>query len=96
MANILEVFSHWFHKLFGWVIKSDPFKELVAHLLPVAVDEVTKLASIESLSSADKRAQAISTLAAAAKAQGLTFADHMLGLLVEMAVASIKGTIGPA
>ena len=96
MANILEAIGHFFHKLFGWVIKSDPFKELVAHLLPVAVDEVTKLASVASLSSAEKRQQAIDALGSAAKSQGLVFADHMLGLLVEMAVASIKGTIGPA
>lgn len=94
MSNPFEVVGHWFKKLFGWVIKSDPFKELVAHLLPVAIEQVTSLASISSLSSSQKRDAAVSALKSAAQSQGLQFADHMLALLVELAVAKLKGTIG--
>lgn len=94
MANVFVAIGHFFKKVFGWVIKSDPFKQLVAQLLPFALGVVANLASISSLSSAEKRQQAFSAIRAEAKSRGLEFADHMLNLIVELAVAKSKGTIG--
>lgn len=93
--NPFVAIGRFFKKLFGWVIKSDPFKVLVANLLPVAIDVVTELASVKALSSAEKRERAIATLKDAAEIRGLQFADHMIALLVELAVARLKGTLAP-
>ena len=84
----------FFKSVFGWVIKSDPFKQLVAQLMPTAISIVSQFASISALSNEAKRAQAIAGLKSAAQSRGLEFADHMLALLVELAVAKLKGTVG--
>jgi hypothetical protein len=93
MANVFKAIGNFFKKVFGFVIKSDPFKHLLAELLPVAISVVSSLASVSVLSSAEKRNQAFGALVVAAKEKGLEFSDHMLNLLIELAVAKLKGTI---
>jgi hypothetical protein len=91
--SFLSAIGGFFKKIFGFVVKSDPFKQLVNQLLPVAIEIATNLASIDTLSSAEKRNTLFNALADAAKARGLQFADHMLFLLAEVAVAKVKGTL---
>lgn len=86
--------GNFFKKVFGWTIQSDPFKQLVSGFMPVAIQAVTSLSSISSLSNDQKRKQAMQMVADSAKGQGLQFADHMIALLVELAVSKMKGTIG--
>lgn len=93
MANVFAAIGNFFKKVFGFVVKSDPFKQLVAQLLPTAIAVVTNLASVSSLSSAEKRDAAFKTLKDAAQSKGLEFADHMLYLLLELGVAKAKGTL---
>jgi hypothetical protein len=95
MSNPFKAVAHFFEKLFHFVIKSDPFKQFVAEMLPVAVDAVLKVSTLSGLSSAQRRDQAFHDIAYAAKAKGLEFADHFIYLVIELAVANLKGTIGP-
>jgi hypothetical protein len=86
--------GHFFKSSLGWIIKSDPFKQLIAELMPIAIDAVSSLNSLDKLSSSQKRAQVFVIVSGAAKQKGLEFGDHMINLLIELAVAKIKGTLG--
>lgn len=89
----MSKFVDFFKKLFGFVVHSDPFKKLLSVLLPQAIQIVSGLASVEGLSNSAKRDQAADALVRLAKAQGLAFGDHMINLILEIAVAKLKGTI---
>jgi hypothetical protein len=91
--SVLSAIGNFFKKIFGFTVKSQPFKVLVADLLPTAVAVVTELAKVSTLSSAEKRNAALAQLKTAAEQRGLEFADHMLALIVETAVAKLKGTL---
>jgi hypothetical protein len=94
MANkFFTAIGHFFKKIFGFTIKSEPFKLLVSQLMPVVIESVRSLASMSALSNEEKRKAAFSQIAGEAKSRGLAFGDHMIFLLIEMAVAKLKGTL---
>jgi hypothetical protein len=91
--SFLSAIGGFFKKIFGFVIKSDPFKQLIQQLLPVAIEIALQLSHLDNLTSSEKREALFNALKDAAKSRGLVFMDHMLNLIVELAVAKVKGTL---
>jgi len=64
--------------------------EYLEKLLPIAVDIVTKLAQNNTLTSDQKRTEAVRQLGDAAKSVGIDVGLSVLNLAVEMALQKVK------
>lgn len=96
--KIKSFFSSFFKN--PMVIKFEQFVEqvfvaekpvIVGALKDIAVQAVTSVGSISTLTNAEKRAQAFAQIAAQAKQEGIQVGESMINLVLEMAVQSIKG-----
>ena len=62
----------------------------LAVLLPIAFKIVKELATVENLSNKQKREKAAKELGAAATAEGISAANSLINLVIEMAVNKLK------
>jgi hypothetical protein len=109
MNKILSAIGHFFKH--AAVVVSDIFVAIfgqdAAHTFAVGAESLlhsalgqiamTAVQEVEGLATgAEKQAAAFGKIVSAAKTAGITVADSIINMLIELAVQKIKGTFGPA
>lgn len=98
VKHVAVIVSQAFVSLFG-SDAAHTFAVAAESLLHSAIGQIAWTAVQEAQNLAagtDKAATAFSTIATAAKAQGITVADSVINMLIEVAVQKLKGSFGPA
>lgn len=92
--SVFSAIGNFFKRVFGWVVKNTDLDEFLKREFQGFVLAVIGELAQSNLDNSQKRSAAFDRIKAYSLESGYRLQDHAINLVLELAVAKLKGTIG--